>query len=112
MNLLFGWAFMAAFYVVFIRGYSSPDPARAAKFEFRRKMADQRGLLPPSKDRLGVALWSVTALAFVAAIGFFLIGDRYIGVSSGVMIVAFLLTLWRDDRWLKRHPDYPTTAAQ
>lgn len=110
-NLLFGWGFMAAFYVVFMRGYSSKDAARNAAFEFRHGQADRFGLLPPSKVPVGIALWSITALAFVAAIGFFLVGDRYIGVSSGVMIVAFGLTLWRDKKWLERQPGYEEAIA-
>ncbi len=97
---------MGAFYVVFMRGYSSPDPTRTAGFDFRRQVADRFGLLPPSKDALGITLWCITTAAFIAAIGFFLVGDRYIGVSNGVMIVSFLITLWRDDRWLKRQPGY------
>lgn len=110
-NLLLGWAFMVAIYVVFMRGYSSKDPSRNAAFDFRRRHADRFGLLPPSKDPIGIALWCITGLGFVAAIGFFLIGDRYIGVSSGVMIVAFGLTLWRDKNWLERQPGYQSAIA-
>lgn len=105
-NLLIGWAFMGAFYVTFVRGYSTGDPSRAAGFEYRRSVGDRFGFLPPTRDPIGMLLWLVTALGFLAALGFFLVGDRYIGASSGVMVSAFLLTLWRDDRWLKRQPEY------
>ncbi len=105
-NLLFGWAFLAAFYFVFMRGYSSPDPARTAKFEYRRSAADRFDLLPPSREPFGIALWCLTALGFVAAIAFFLVGDRY------VMVASFLFTLWRDDRWIKRQPGYQEALAK
>lgn len=44
----------------------------------------------------------------MAAIAIFLVSDRYVGAASGSMLGAFMLTLWRDNRWLKRQPDYQT----
>jgi hypothetical protein len=105
-TLIVGWAFMAAFYVVFIHGYSSPDPARAAGWTYRKEVAGSYGLLPPSSEPIGLLLWAATIGGFVAAIAFFAFGDRFVGASNATMISSFLLTLWRDDKWLKQQPGY------
>ena len=108
VNLLVGWALMWGLYVICMRGYSTPDPSRAAGIAYRQRVGDRFGLLPPSKTPIGVLLWTVTALGFVAAIAIFLVSDRYVGAANGSMLGAFMLTLWRDNRWLKRQPDYQT----
>lgn len=105
-NLIVGWAFMAAFYVVYMRGYSTPDPVRAARFTYRKQVSDRFGLLPPSREPVGMALWAITLLGFLAAIAFFLVGERFIGASNGTMVVAFGITLWRDERWIREQPKY------
>jgi hypothetical protein len=105
-NLLVGWALMWGLYVIYMRGYSTPDPSRAAGISYRQRVGDRFGLLPPSKTPIGVLLWTITALGFVAAIAIFLVSDRYVGAANGSMLGAFMLTLWRDNRWLKRQPDY------
>lgn len=105
-NLIVGWGLMWALYVVFMRGYSSPVPAKLVRFDYRREHGGRFGLLPPSFDPIGLVLWIVTAAGFVAAIVFFVTSDRFVGVSHAAMLIAFLLTLWRDDQWLKRQPDY------
>lgn len=107
-NLLVGWALMWGLYVIYMRGYSTPDPSRAAGISYRHRVGDRFGLLPPSKTPIGVLLWTITALGFVAAIAIFLVSDRYVGAANGSMLGAFMLTLWRDNRWLKRQPDYHT----
>ena len=48
----------------------------------------------------------MTALGFLAAIAFFLVDDRFVGASSGTMVLAFGFTLWRDERWIQEQPDY------
>lgn len=106
VTLIVGWAFMAAFYVVFIGGYSTPDPVRAAGWNYRKETAGRYGLLPPSTEPIGLLLWAATIGGFVAAIAFFVFSDRFVGVSNALMISSFLLTLWRDDKWLKRQPGY------
>ena len=106
VNLIAGWLLMAALYYVYMSGYPTPDPARAARFDYRQKVGDRYGLLPPSREPVGVVLWIVTVLGFVGSLGFFLVGDRFVGTSSGAMIGAFLITLWRDDKWIKQQPDY------
>jgi len=97
---------MWAFYIVLMRGYSTPDPARAAGYSYRGRVCDRFGLLPPSRELVGVILWTLTGLGFVAGIAFFLVGDRFIGMAHGTMVGTFLLTLWRDNRWLKQQPGY------
>ena len=92
--------------MVFMRGYNTPVPARAAAFEYRRQVGDRHGLLPPSREPIGVALWALTALGFVGGLVFFLFGDRFVGISNGTMVGAFLATLWRDNQWLKRQSDF------
>lgn len=105
-NLIVGWILMYALYVVFMRGYKSPVPAKRIRFKYRREHGQRFGLLPPSLDPIGLGLWVLTGLGFVAAIGFFLTRDRFIGASNATMLGAFLVTLWRDDQWLKDQPDY------
>lgn len=105
-NLVVGWGLMWALYVVFMRGYKSPVPAKLVRFEYRRKVGKRFGLLPPSFEPVGIALWALTVVGFFAAIMFFLIGDRFVGASNATMLLAFLATLWRDDQWLKSQPDY------
>ncbi len=105
-NLVVGWAFMAAFYFVYMRGYKTPDRRRQARFAYRRDVSDRFGLLPPSKEPVGILLWALTICGFVAAIVLAIIGDRFVGSASATMVGAFLLTLWRDDVWLKRQPEY------
>ena len=97
---------MVGFYVVYMRGYDTPDPVRAARFGYRKKVGGRLGLLPPSREPVGILLWVVTALGFLAAIAFFLVGDRFVGASSGTMVLAFGFTLWRDERWIQEQPDY------
>lgn len=106
LDLVVGWGLMGALYVVFMRGYKSPVPAKLVRFDYRRNVGGRFGLLPPSFDPIGVALWVVTGAAFLAAIGFFLAGGLFVGASNATMLVAFMITLWRDDKWLKRQPDY------
>ena len=102
---------MWALYVVFMRGYKSPVPAKLVRFEYRRKVEGRFGLLPPSFEPIGIMLWVLTGAGFVAAILFFLVGDRFVGASNATMLVSFLITLWRDDQWLKRQPDYVEAVA-
>jgi len=97
---------MVGFYVVYVRGYETPDPVRAARFGYRKKVGGRLGLLPPSREPVGILLWVVTALGFLAAIAFFLVGDRFVGASSGTMVLAFGFTLWRDERWIREQTDY------
>lgn len=109
--LLVGWAFMVAFYVVFIKGYTTPDPVRSTGWAYRKAVAGRYGLLPPSTEPIGLLLWAVTIAGFVAAILFFAFGDRFVGASNALMISSFLLTLWRDDKWIKRQPEYTAAVA-
>ncbi len=51
-------------------------------------------------------LWALTGFGFLAGLTFFLVDGDYIGVASGTMVSSFLLTLWRDNQWLKQQPDY------
>jgi membrane associated rhomboid family serine protease len=106
LNLLLGWVFMWAFYIVLMRGRSTPDPARAAGFDYRHRVSDRFGLLPPSREPVGIILWALTGFGFLAGLAFFLVDGDFIGVASGTMVSSFLLTLWRDNQWLKQQPDY------